>query len=224
MIPRSILELVKNHGGFICGGAMTSIFSDQPIKDYDCYFPNETASQGFCRVLQGAEYSNTFTSKNALTFYGGKNTVQVIIKPGLFQDNVKDIVDQFDFTVCQAGIDPKTETFYCAPDFFPDLAARRLNYNVKAKYPLASLWRSRKYQKKGFTIRASELVKLALRLGEFNLKDIDTLKDQLEGVDSSYLRPFLGYLDGQLTEENRQIDLDNVYSYLSDYLDREHDE
>ena len=55
-----------------------------------------------------------------------------------------------------------------------------------SKYPICSLFRMRKFITRGWKINVGQILKMCMQVSELDLMDIDTLEDQLIGVDSLY--------------------------------------
>ena len=66
------------------------------------------------------------------------------------------------------------------------ILARELIYKG-SRFPLASIFRTRKFIHRGWTMHIGHYVKMAMQLNEFDLRDIHTLREQLTGVDAAYL-------------------------------------
>jgi hypothetical protein len=70
----------------------------------------------------------------------------------------KDVIDRFDFTVCMGAYVPAwRKDFIFGKDFLVDLSQRVLRYNP-GEYPIASLWRAKKFLKRDFKLPAVELI------------------------------------------------------------------
>ena len=64
-----------------------------------------------------------------------------------------------------------------------------------SKYPLASIIRTRKFIKRGWTINAGQYLKMCIQLNGMDLLDPAVLEEQLVGVDSAYFAWFLRELE-----------------------------
>ena len=76
-------------------------------------------------------------------------------------------------------------------------------YYIGSKYPLCSIIRTRKYLERGYHINAGQYVKMAMQLNELNLKDIQTLEDQLTGVDTGYFQMMIDNLRENYSEDGK---------------------
>jgi len=65
------------------------------------------------------------------------------------------------------------------------IMSKTLKY-VGSKYPICTLFRIRKFVKRGWSISAGEALKIAYDISKLDLDDLVVLRDQLVGVDSAY--------------------------------------
>jgi hypothetical protein len=78
--------------------------------------------------------------------------------------------------MCAYSFDDKQ--FYFHDDFWKDVAAKKLKFNSGTKFPIISMLRVNKYQKKGYDISNSELRKIAFAVSKLNLEDKETFIQQ----------------------------------------------
>jgi hypothetical protein len=69
-----------------------------------------------------------------------------------------------------------------------------LKYNGSL-YPVCSLFRLRKFIKRGWSISAGDILKMAMQISEIDLRDPVILRDQLTGVDALYFNMLIDALD-----------------------------
>jgi hypothetical protein len=192
-----LIGLLEKYNMIIAGGAITSIFSDYPIKDLDVYPRNpeylSSFKKEFIELIKSkgnAGDGSKHTSGNAETFLYKKIVVQAISKMADCvtvqnpERSPEDILRKFDWTVCMGAFDFKTHEFILYDKFLADLAMRRLIFNCNTDYPICSLHRLTKYEKKGFHIQAGEIVKLSLCIAKLEMNSYADLKDQLMGIDT----------------------------------------
>ena len=107
-------------------------------------------------VLTGDTNNPIISGKNtivmrtpsAITYKINGIVFQVILLDELL-GSPNEIINQFDFTVTQGAYDCSCDNFTFGKDFLKHIAQRRLVFNLKANYPIASLFRVNKYLKKG---------------------------------------------------------------------------
>lgn len=202
---------------FLCGGALTSIFSNSPIQDFDLYFLNKHGFNELESYLGSVRNVKLIlTTDNAKTFKKEINNtksikIQLIKKPIVFEKSIESILNVFDFTVCQAGFDFDKKMFVSHDDFLLDLAKKELVFNIQSGSPLNSLFRLKKYLSKGFTITNKELLKIGLTLNKLDLSNKDLILENLAGLGSTEIKTVTSKLnsDGEI----------NVPEILGDFLD-----
>ncbi len=167
-------------GAFLAGGAITSVFTNKPIKDFDIYFKTK---EDFLASLETAYDSGWWcvaVTTRAITFLAKDSTVYQFMIFDWFPSADK-IFKKFDYTCCMAALDLDIDELFTDTRFFADLSKRQLIFNHGTEFPLGSALRINKYKEKGFTIDNSEWLKVLLTC-TFNMpKSWDELKNQLGG-------------------------------------------
>lgn len=95
------------------------------------------------------------------------------------------------------------------------ILARELKY-VGSLYPICSIFRIKKFIKRGWTITAGEMLKIAYDISKLDLDDPTVLQEQLTGVDAAYFRQILDLI----RQEGKPIDR----TYLFELVNRIFDE
>lgn len=147
-----------------------------------------------------------FLSTNAITLSG---KVQIILR---FYGEPDEIHKNYDFQHCtnywtswDNHLELRKEALEC-------LLARELIY-VGSKYPVCSIFRLRKFIKRGFSITSGQILKICMQISELDLTNLAVLQDQLTGVDCAYFIEVIGKL--------KEKDPTKVNSaYLCEILDR----
>lgn len=210
-IPKKMIELLKKHNGYVASGAITSVFTRKDINDLDLYFESTKDLDAFIsackmdkRYLAKVDSENmpdvykrsmkdmmmTYQTTNAISFLYCKRKFQVIKK---FTGRPEEIFDHFDFTINMGAWMPDG-VFWLYKDFFEDLAKRRLMINVNTFYPISTVVRVFKYIRKGYTIAGTEILKIMLQVHSLELSNFGVLKEQLEGIDTLFLKPLTDFL------------------------------
>lgn len=164
---------------FIAGGALTSAFTNQPIKDVDMYFKSR---QAFIAAVEQAYDDGLWCvagTDRAVTFVQGNNVIQ-LMHFDYFQ-TPQEIFDAFDFTVCMAAYDIEKEEFTFHDDFMKHAAQRYLKFHSGTRYPFGSLLRVLKYQSRGYTIGKSDLLRIGLCCTKVELNSWDDLARAIGG-------------------------------------------
>jgi hypothetical protein len=152
-----------------------------------------------------AKYRTVYLSSNAITL---SDKIQIVIR---FYGEPEEIHKNYDFVHCTCvwtSWDNKLEL----PSRALEAIINKELYYMGSKYPLCSIIRSRKFISRGYTINAGQYLKMALQLNEFNLHDIEVLKDQLVGVDSAYFMAAIESIQKKQTNEPGW-EIDNNYLF-----------
>lgn len=219
-----LIDLLNKNHAVIAGGAIRAVFANEHISDYDIYFKTKRDLDSFLIDLEETEFVEVMRTGTAITFKKNEIKLQVITMED-FITHPEKIIKQFDYTVCMGAYDFDTDSFVLYEDFLENLARRELYYNVSAEYPLASLFRLRKYFKKGYTISGTEVIKLGLAINNLKMESYLDLKKQLEGIDTLFLKELTDKLLSpeyaekkydfntflELLEEHFQDKLDEVF-------------
>lgn len=125
------------------------------------------------------KYRVRFASSNAVTL---SDKVQLVFRffgpPDEIHKNY-DFVHATNYWTNKTGLVTNTKALEA-------VLARELIYQG-SRFPLASIFRTRKFIHRGWTMHIGHYVKMAFQLNEYDLKDLNTLREQLTGVDAAYL-------------------------------------
>lgn len=161
-IPSELRSILHRNDAIVAGGYIRDWFAGSKPKDMDIFCERPATLQ--CHLLDaGAKL--LCTTANAATYNYNGRILQVITRWS-FKD-AKDCIDHFDFTVCSAAIrfSEFGTSFYHHPDFFVDLAGRRLRLVTPGTdEPAASLTRMIKFIQRGYVIAAPDLAALLQRI------------------------------------------------------------
>jgi hypothetical protein len=166
-------------GCFLAGGAITSIFTNKPINDYDLYFKSE---KDFCNAVFDAFDQGWFClaqTERAITFSDNGTIVQMMSFDWF--PTAQDIFNKYDFTCCMGAIDLETKEFFRHKEFLTDCSKRILNFNCGTEFPIASAMRVKKYKEKGFDIEPSEYLKILISIAFKQINNWDELSNQIGG-------------------------------------------
>ena len=229
-IGNELVTLLEKHDCVLAGGAITSIFGGNHIKDYDIYFRKEkdlvALKEEFKWKDKNAKnncYASTTKllckTDNAITYSIDNKTFQLICLQELIRLDARDIIDQFDFTVCMGAYVFSSKTFVFGDDFLKHLAQRSLVYNTRSKYPFASLYRAVKYIKKGFRISGIEMLKLGLKCNSVKINNFKDLRRQLMGIDTLFLKDLTDKL-GEPEMAEKEYDFEIFLEMMDEHLSK----
>ena len=177
----------------ICGGAITSVFSNAPINDLDFYLEDLADLPRAIKFFEVLGFEQTFTTDTALSFQrqGNGRRLYKIQLITYFVGKPDEIFGSFDFTICCGAYSFRDEQFNLHPRFLPDLAKRKLVYMGGSRFPICALYRTVKYQKRGYSLPGSTAMHLGLAISRLDILTYADLKAQLRGIDTLYLFKFL---------------------------------
>lgn len=155
-------------------------------------------------------YRPVFLSSNAITL---SNQVQIVIR---FHGDPKTIHQHYDYLHCTNYWLSQDRTLYLNQPALEALLAKELIY-VGSKYPICSVIRLRKFIKRGWTINAGQVLKMAYQISKLNLDDLNVLEDQLTGVDATY---FSMMVESLKAHSEKHPDFRLSYGYLCSIVDK----
>lgn len=154
-----------------------------------------------------ADYRPVFFTDNAISL---KGKIQLVLR---FWGEPEKIISSFDYVHCTNYFDRGNQDLHISKDALMSILNKQLKY-VGSQFPICSLFRMRKYMERGYTISAGEILKMAFQISNLDLTDINVLREQLIGVDTTYMIDLVDRLE-QAQEDNVDID----YTYVVDLID-----
>lgn len=156
------------------------------------------------------KYQPIFSSSNAISLSGG---IQLITR---FYGEISYIHKNFDFEHCK--------NYWRSDDGYLDLTTKALECTINkqlvysgSNYPLASMFRIRKFLKKGWYINVADMLKIGFQISELDLTNVGVLEDQLTGVDVAYFHNLINYLR-EMKEKDPNFNMG--FHYLSEVLEK----
>lgn len=216
-----LCKLFHNLDAFLAGGAITSIFANQPINDFDIFFRDKDSyvkAVRYFKILVAYDANKTeeiCTTERATTFqrvahrsqiakikqekYGpsyeidriSEKIIVQLVDPSCIGGSPEAIFMKFDFTICMGAYIFKTREFIFDRGFFKALGRRELIFNAEAANAVSSLFRAVKYKSRGFTMSMGEEMKLAMILGS---KKFVTFRDFVNACGSIPTDPTLNHI------------------------------
>ena len=173
-------DLLHDCQAIIAGGFITSLFTNSPINNVDLYFRKESHALALAEEMWRGDGWFTFVSDKSLSFAYKENNYQVIHFK--YYESPESVFESFDFTACMGAYDFKTEEFVFHDDFIKHNSQKLLKFNDKTDFPLISLFRTKKYQERGYFLSPTEMMKIGLTCNRLKIESYDELKDQLGGM------------------------------------------
>ena len=212
-IGSELFNKFSNIDCFLAGGAMVSIYNNRPVEDYDIY--TKSAKDAFKVIfsLENQKFVCVAKTNRSALFCKGTEENKILVNVIYFNyfNNLKEVFDLFDFTVCMGGYDFKNKTFDFHPAFFRDNLIKKLFYSNNSRYPIGALIRIGKYKNKGFNISKKELIKIILHCQKLEINNMDDLEDQVGTIYGCNLKEIIG----------EEFDLNTIINKLDKIEDQE---
>lgn len=189
---------------------------DQNTYDYFEMYPN--ASDRMLSYLEGmtqkstGKYTAVAITTNAITL---TDQIQVILR---FVGPAQEIHKNYDF-VHTTNYFTEEEGVVLNQPALESILSKELKY-VGSLYPICSIFRIKKFIKRGWSITAGEMLKIAYDISKLDLDDPIVLQDQLTGVDAAYFNQILKLI----REEGKPIDRTYLFELVNRIFDEEWEE
>jgi hypothetical protein len=172
----------------------------------------EEVNNDITPALEELDYRPVFISSNAITLSGG---IQLIIR---FYGEPEEIHKNYDFVHCTnywTSWENKVTTNTAALEA---IINKELVY-VGSKYPLASMFRIRKFLNRGYHINSGQMLKIGLQINTLDLTSVKTLEDQLIGVDTFYFNQIIHSVAKAKEEGRLETEL-QMHNYIITIVDK----
>lgn len=189
-----ILAKLAEYGVMVAGGAITSLFTDKYINDLDLYMEDPKFKPQIMALLEYYFKDEPYVSANCITYKRKSSrsrkmyNVQLITR---FSGPPEVIFHNFDFTITNGAYSFRDGAFHFGSRFFTDLATRKLVYSGGSEFPICALFRTKKYQARGYTLPGSTVMHIGLSIVRLEIKTYAELKQQLLGIDTLFLQGLL---------------------------------
>lgn len=151
-------------------------------------------------------YRAVFFSENAITL---SDKVQLVIR---FYGTPSEIHENYDYAHAMCYYDYKENDLVLHSEALECILSKTLVYKGSL-YPVASVFRIRKFIKRGWRISAGQMLKIMTQISQIDLLDPVILKEQLIGVDQAYMHQLLRALENK--DASQRID----QTYLAKLVD-----
>lgn len=158
-------------------------------------------------LKQIQRYRPVFMSENAVTL---TDKMQLVIR---FYGKPEQIHTNYDYVHCMCWYRLDGDELSLPQEALTAILSKTLNYKGSL-YPLASIFRIRKFIERGWRITAGQLLKIMFQISRLNLSDQKVMREQLLGVDQAYMNELLGVLaqtDGKIDATYLAKVIDNVF-------------
>ena len=182
-------------------------FEGEPLESLDGYLKKNALKRDARK-----KYNVFGVTSNAITLYEG---IQIITR---FTGSPEDIHKNYDFVHCTNYYTERTGLVLNQPAL-EAILAQELKY-IGSVYPIASMFRLRKFIKRGWSVTVGEMLKIAWDINKLRLDDPEVLEEQLVGVDYAYFREVIDILRKEGYDVTKPIDR----TYLFETINRVFDE
>lgn len=210
-LGEDLYDLLINNNAILAGGALTSILINKPINDYDLYFYNKDDINNLLNIInKDNNFSLINETNNAYTYdymlmrkidnikcKGRRIVIQIIFNPEFMGLSPQDLINTFDFSVCQVAYDFKNNKFYYGNNFDKDIREREIHFNISSNHPIVSFMRVEKYKEKEFNIRSIEILKIIFKIKSLKFKTYKDVINQISGISSSYFMELTNFLSNE---------------------------
>ncbi len=152
------------------------------------------------------KYRPVFFSENAITL---SDKVQLVVR---FYGNPSEIHENYDYAHAMCYYEYSSGALVLHPEALEAILSKTLLYKGSL-YPIASLFRLRKFIERGWRITAGQMLKIIWQINEIDLKNPDVLREQLLGVDQAYMHQLLRAIETK--DSSQKIDS----TYLAKLID-----
>ncbi len=129
-------------------------------------------------------------TENAITV---SDDIQLILR---FAGDPAEVHKNFDFVHCQCYWQSWDNQLFLPQRALESIITRELKY-TGSLFPLASVFRLRKFIRRGWTINAGQILKMIMQCQALDLNDIQVLRCQLISVDVAYFMELIDKLEHQ---------------------------
>lgn len=212
-----ITDSLKKHKAYIAGGAITSLYTGAEINDIDIYFRDEQSLIDFLDdQWQNNSYVTCLTKKSILMVKGKEPDYRKLqLIHFKYFNNAEEIFGTFDFTVCMGAYDFASEQFVLHKDFMKHNSQRILKFNKNTAFPIVSLLRVQKYNKKNYSISKPEFIRILLKCMTLDVTTVEKLKDHLGGMYGINYDKIINFVEGE------EFSLDAVIDKIADIASSE---
>lgn len=160
--------------------------------------------------IKKAPYRALFFSENAISLSG---KIQLIVR---FYGTPEEIHRNFDFVHAMCYYDFKERYLFLEPRALESMLLKTLLYNGSL-YPVSSVFRCRKFIKRGWSISAGQMLKMMYQISDLDLSNVHVLREQLLGVDMAYMQQLLSALENR--EKGRKVDGQYLAKLIDEIFD-----
>lgn len=201
-----VLIRVKSAGAVSSADAEYKYFESQSEVAVEDFFMARSAEKPIELVEELQEivslktekrYRPVFLTDNAISL---SDKVQLVIR---FSGEPDELHENYDFIHAMCYYDYRKDELNIPKEALESMMSKTLVYGGSL-YPIASLFRIRKFISRGWRINAGQMLKIIFQASKLDLEDLPTLREQLLGVDMAYMHQLISHLNNK--EPGQKID------------------
>ena len=191
ILEERVVIYIKSSGVAAEGQSEYTYFESQPAE------ATEEFVESLANDLSSTEkqkFRPVFLSQNAITL---SDKAQIVIR---FFGDPQQIHSNYDFVHAMCYYDYMNKNLVLPGLALECMLSRTLIYQGSL-YPIASIFRMKKFIERGWRITAGQQLKIMWQISDINLLNKDVLKEQLTGVDQAYMHQLINALKDTATEK-----------------------
>lgn len=183
----------------------------EPYDYFEARTEEETAKFAESLITEVADttkprYRPVFMSQNAITL---SDKIQIVIR---FTGEPEEIHKNYDYIHATCWYRYNTNELVTSVPALEAMMSRTLVY-TGSLYPIASVFRAKKFIERGWRITAGQLLKIMWQISEIDMTNKAVLAEQLTGVDMAYM--------WQLIKALRDVEPEKINStYIAEIIER----
>lgn len=190
-IGTDVYDMLKENKCVLAGGAITSLFTNKEINDFDIYLTsNESLSQIFANIfgvsedeyLQPYDLITKFATKRSMLCIDKYAQAKIQIIHYSVHENIDSIFKSFDFEHVMGAFDFATEEFVFHENFMKTNAQRLMQFNPATDFPITSMMRVQKYKERGYTISKAQMLRIAFTIANKEYASWEDVKSEISGL------------------------------------------
>lgn len=191
MLGNDVYDMLKETKCVLAGGAITSLFTNKEINDFDIYFTSkESLSQVFAQAF-GVSEDEFLSPYDLIVKFATKRSMLCVDKYGQqklqlihykIHDSIESIFQSFDFEHVMGAFDFATEEFVLHPNFMKDNSQRLMQFNPTTDFPITSMMRVQKYKERGYTISKAQMLRIAFTIANKEYASWEYVKSEISGL------------------------------------------
>ena len=191
MLGSEVYDVLKETKCVLAGGAITSLFTNKEINDFDIYFTSkESLSQVFAQAV-GVSEDEVLSPYDLIVKFATKRSMLCVDKYGQqklqfihykIHPNIESIFQSFDFEHVMGAFDFATEEFVLHENFMKANAQRLMQFNTATDFPITSMMRVQKYKERGYTISKAQMLRIAFTIANKKYASWQDVKSEISGL------------------------------------------